>query len=286
MKKLSIITALILVFAMALVGCSQGTTPKNSPSGNSGSVTAVGSTALQPLAQEAATEFMAKYPGSSIQVQGGGSGTGLTQVASGACTIGNSDVFAAEKLPANQAAALVDHKVCVAGFATVVNSQVSVTNLTAQQLIDIFTGKIKNWKDVGGNDLAIVILNRPASSGTRATFKKYALNGAEEATGIALTEESSGTIKQALNSTAGAISYLALSYVDSKLKTLQYNGVAPTVANIENGTYPIWSYEHMYTKGEATGTAKSFIDFMTSSDFASKITQLGYIPIAAMKVSR
>jgi len=288
-KPLLIALVLVLSLSVALVGCSSNTAqPTPAPAANSltGSATAVGSSALQPLAEKAAEMFMAKNKDARVQVQGGGSGTGLTQVAQGGCDIGNSDVFAAEKLPADQAGTLVDHKVCVVGFATVVNPEVKVDNLTGQQLIDIFTGKIKNWKEVGGQDLSIVILNRPASSGTRATFKKYALNGAEEAAGQALTEESSGAIKKALTDTKGSISYLALSYVDSAVKTLKYDGVEPTVANITSGKYPIWSYEHMYTKGEAKGVAKAFIEYMMSSDFTSTITQMGYIPNSDMKVSR
>ncbi len=265
---------------------AETTAAQTTAAGISGSATAVGSSALQPLAEKAAQMFMDKNPDAKIQVQGGGSGTGLKQVSEGGSDIGNSDVFAEEKLPEDQAKALVDHKVCVVGFATVVNPKVTVDNLTSQQLIDIFTGKVTNWKDVGGSDMKIVILNRPASSGTRATFKKYALNGADEASGTALTEESSGAIKKALNDTDGAISYLALSYVDSSVKALKYDGVEANVENVKAGTYPIWSYEHMYTKGEATGAAKAFIEFMMSDEFKPSIVELGYIPNSEMKVSR
>ncbi len=256
------------------------------PANISGSITALGSSALQPLADQAANMFMAKYPKATVLVQGGGSGTGLTQVAAGACQIGNSDVFAAEKLTADQAKTLVDHKVCIVGFAAVVNPGVKVTNLSKQQLIDIFTGKIKNWKNVGGADLPILIINRPASSGTRATFKKYALGGVEEAQGLALTEDASGTVRKAVSDNPGAISYLAFSYLDNTVKALNYNNVAPTVDNVKNGKYPIWSYEHMYTKGQATGLTKAFIDYMMSSAFKATVINLGYIPGSEMQVSR
>jgi phosphate transport system substrate-binding protein len=302
-KVIGIISVLVLIMgAMAACAAADETpdaytnAPTQAPSQGasiastnetvSGSVLAVGSSALQPLAQIGADSFMAINPEFTVQVQGGGSGTGLKQVAEKNCDIGNSDVFAEEKLDADKAASLVDHKVCVVGFATVVAPDVTVTNLTGQQLIDIFTGKVTNWKDVGGNDVAIVILNRPESSGTRATFKKYALNGADEATGIALTEESSGAIRDALNSTPGSISYLALSYVDDSVKALQYDGIDPTAENICSGDYPIWSYEHMYTYGEATGAVKAFLDYMMGADFAPSITEMGYIPIGDMKVSR
>lgn len=292
----SMVVLVILVFSLSMLATACNTTQDNSKTettagqantaGVSGSATAVGSSALQPLAEKAAQMFMDKNKDAKIQVQGGGSGTGLKQVSEGGADIGNSDIFAEEKLPEDQAKALVDHKVCVVGFATVVNPKVTVDNLTSQQLIDIFTGKITNWKDVGGSDMKIVILNRPASSGTRATFKKYALKGADEALGTALTEESSGAIKKALTDTEGSISYLGLSYVDSTVKALKYEGVEPNVENVKSGAYPIWSYEHMYTKGEAAGAAKAFIDFMMSDEFKASIVELGYIPNSEMKVSR
>ncbi|EGD50838.1 phosphate binding protein [Thermoanaerobacter ethanolicus JW 200] len=269
-------------FTFAACGSKQ---PQSADSGNlSGNITIAGSTALQPLAEQAARMFMEKYPNVAITVQGGGSGTGLTQVVQGAIDIGNSDIFAEEKLDANTAKSLVDHKVAVAGFAVVVNKDVTVDNLTQQQLIDIFTGKITNWKDVGGPDMKIVIINRPASSGTRATFKKVVLKGQEEAQGFALTEDSSGAVKKAVADTKGAISYLALSYVDDTVKALKYEGVEPTAQNIIDGKYPIWSYEHMYTKGEPTGAAKAFLDFMMSDEVQKgPLTKLGFIPVTEMK---
>lgn len=308
-KKITVLTvALLMVVAIALTGCTSNPTPSSTvaPStaastapattapattapataGLSGSVIAVGSTALQPLAQEGATEFMAKNSGVSVQVQGGGSGTGLKQVASKACDIGNSDLFASDKLDAATAAPLVDHKVCVVGFAAVTSTDVTVKSLTNDQLIGIFTGKITNWKDVGGKDEKIILINRPASSGTRFTFDKYALNGATEAAGVALTEDSSGAIHTALAANPGSISYLAIPYVDNTVNALQLNGVDATNDNIASGKYAIWSYEHMYTNGDATGAVKAFLDFMVSSDFAPQITKLNYIPISSMTVSR
>ncbi|ADY54501.1 phosphate ABC transporter substrate-binding protein, PhoT family [Syntrophobotulus glycolicus DSM 8271] len=284
------IVSLLLIASVAVTGCGKGagTEADSSKEELSGSITAVGSSALQPLAEKAAQDFMAKNPQAKVQVQGGGSGVGLTQAFQGAAHIGNSDIFADEKLKPEEAATLVDHKVAVVGFATVVNPQVSVDNLTQQQLVDIFTGKITNWNEVGGQDLKVVIINRPTSSGTRASFKKYGLNGAEEAAGKALTEDSSGTVKKTVADTPGAISYLALSYInDNTVKPLKYGGVEPTAENIAAGTYPIWSYEHMYTKGEATGLTKAYIDYILSPDVQNSVVKsLKFIPITDMKASR
>jgi phosphate transport system substrate-binding protein len=130
-------------------------------------------------------------------------------------------------------------------------------------------------------------VTRPASSGTRATFQKYALKGAQEATGMALTQDSSGTVRQTLADTRGAIGYLALSYVDNSISALSIDGAAPTVANITSGKYPVWSYEHMYTKGKPSGLTKAFLDYMLTPEVQNKlIPSLGYIPISDMKVSR
>jgi phosphate transport system substrate-binding protein len=290
-----IFLALFLIGALmvAVSGCGgktekQGEQPqvREQQSGSaSGSITAVGSSALQPLVEEAASQFMAKNPGAQIVVQGGGSGTGLSQVSQGAADIGNSDVFAEEKLSAEEVAQLVDHKVCVVGMAAVVNPDITVDNVTQQQLIDIFTGKITNWKDLGGPDVKIQLVNRPKSSGTRATFKTYALKGAEEAQGI--EQDSSGTVRKIINETPGAIGYLALSYLDGSVKPLKLDGVEPTKENIIEGKYPVWAYEHMYTKGEPTGLAKDFLDYMLSDEVQKTLVpELGYIPVTEMKVER
>lgn len=252
----------------------------------SGTITAAGSTALQPLAEEAATEFMGTNPKVSITVQGGGSGTGINQVASGAVQIGNSDVPASEKLDAEKAKELVDNKVAGIAFALVVNKDVTATNLTTQQIQDIFSGKVTNWKEVGGKDEKINVINRPAASGTRATFEKTILKGTKANDAIGTTQDSNGAVEQAVNSTPGAVSYLAMSYMvgDKKgtLKTVKIDGAEPTTANIAAGKYPFWSYEYMVTKGEAKDAVKGFIDYVKGKDFEKKAEEMGYIPMTKL----
>ncbi len=278
-KSTILFAALSIVLLLTLTACG--------PSSKEDSISISGSSALLPLADNAAKEYMGKNAGSKISVQAGGSGQGLTQVYQGAVNIGNSDVYAEEKLKPEEAKELKDHIVFAVGIAAVVNPNVKVDNLTSRQLIDIFTGKITNWKDVGGDDMKITIINRPSNSGTRATFKKYALMGADEAEGMALKEDQSGTVKQTVSQTEGSISYLAFSYLDEKTKPLKIDGVAPTSENVANGTYTVWAYEHMYTKGEATGLAKSFIDYVLSDEVQNDlVTKLKFIPIKDMKVNR
>lgn len=249
----------------------------------SGSITAVGSSAIQPLAEAAAQAFMAKHPDARIQVEGGGSGTGLSQVDQGGADIGNSDIFAEEK-EGIDAASLVDHKVAIVGMGAAAHPEIGVDNLTKQQLIDIFTGKITNWSEVGGADVAVTLVNRPESSGTRATFYKFALDENQEAEGI--TQDSSGTVRKIIAETPGAIGYLAFSYYDDSVLPLKLDGVEQTDENVANGSYPVWAYMHMYTKGEPSGVAKAFLDYMTSDEVSSIITEQGYIPESLMQVER
>ena len=284
MKKRSIrlmLAALaVTVVAGGFAGCSSNTATV------SGTVTLAGSTALQPLADQAGKNYTTKNPSVTVTVQGGGSGTGLTQVSQGTVNIGNSDVAAASKLDAAAAAALVDHKVCGIGFAVVVNKAVKVASLTDQQIQDIFTGKVTNWNQVGGQDLAIQVIHRTASSGTRATFKSTIMNGVSENDSVGTTQDSNGSVEKAIASTAGSVSYLALSYINDTVKQsltpIQIDNVDPTNANIVAGTYKFWSWEHMYTKGDATGAAKAFLDYMVSDDNKALIQQLGYISASDM----
>lgn len=287
-KLLSLMLAIILVLS-AFTGCAntqKATTDTNQKTAEEleGQLLALGSSAMQPLVEEAAKTFMEKNQKVQVQVQGGGSGTGLSQASEGSADIGNSDIFAEEK-DGIDASALVDHRICVVGMGAVTNTKVGIDNLTKQQLIDIFTGKITNWKDVGGVDLAITLVNRPKSSGTRATFYTFALDKNEEIEGI--QEESSGTVKQIISETPGAIGYLAFSYYDDSIKVLSLDGIAANEENVVNGTYPVWAYEHSYTKGEPNNIAKAFLEYMKSDEFQNDVVpQLGYIAETKMKVER
>lgn len=285
MKKVYLV-ATAAVATLLLAACGNGNTgsAKEADKDSGAKITAVGSTALQPLVDAAKESFESQNPTYQITVQGGGSGTGLSQVSAGAVTIGNSDVFAEEKEGVD-AKALVDHKVAVVGMAPVVNKEVGVKNISKEQLIAIFTGKVTNWKEIGGKDEKIAVVNRASGSGTRATFEKWGLEGA---TAIQSQEQdSSGTVKKIVAQTPGAISYLALSYIDESLQELSLDNIAPTAENIATNKWPIWSYEHMYTKGEPDKEVKKFLDYLLTADIQDgPVKDLGYLPITSMKIER
>jgi phosphate transport system substrate-binding protein len=281
--KAAAILVLIVAIMMAFTACGSSSSKKSSSSSSS-KISASGSSALQPLAKQAADDYMKAHSGVSITVSGGGSGTGLKQVSEGSVDIGNSDVEASEKLDKTAASKLKDHKVALVTVAPVVNSKLGVKNLTTEQLIGIFTGKITNWKEVGGPNLKIMLVTRPDSSGTRALFKQYAMNGKDEASKSALETDDYGTLMETVEKNKGAIGYVALSYLTDTKKAVavSIDGVEPTLENTYNGKYNVWGYEHMYTKGDGSKTAQSFIKYLSGKSYVKNVEKMGYGAISKL----
>lgn len=272
-----ILLAIIFSLSILISGCAKWVDQGES-------ITAVGSSALQPLVESVAEEFQSNNPGKFINVQGGGSGTGLSQVQAGAVEIGNSDLFAEEKSGID-ATKLEDHRVAVVGITPIVNPKVGIKNISLANLQKVFTGEITNWKELGGTDTPIVLLNRASGSGTRATFEKWVMDGREAKQ--AQEQDSSGMVRQIVKDTAGAISYVAFSYVTSDVQTLSIDGVKPTDENVMDNKWIIWSYEHMYTKKNPDSLTQSFIEYILSDEIQENlVTKLGYIPVSKMTVQR
>ena len=194
--------------------------------------------------------------------------------------IGNSDVALQDSLKDK---GLVETKLVGIPFVFITNTDVTVDNLTAQQYVDIMTGKITNWKDVGGKDQKITLVHRAKSSGSRATIAQVVLKDAPF-TDNAVIQDSNGAVRAAIASTPGAIGYVDAAYVDQSVKGLAFNGVKYSVDNVVNGSYPVYTFGRMFTKGEPTGAVKAFIDYATSSEFQNAFAEKnGFVPITKMK---
>ncbi len=281
MKRKSARAALLLGVALAsgaLAACSSPSktadTATAGPAG--GTITVAGSTALLPLVKDASAAYQALHKSVKISVSGGGSSTGINQVAAKAIDIGDSDILAPDHPE------LIDNRVAVVGFAVVTNPADGVKNLTRRQLQDVFSGKLANWNAVGGADQKIVVVNRPRSSGTRAVFAKTIMGGTPLAES-GLVEDATGTVVSVVKQTPGAVSYVALSGITGGgLDIVPVDGVSPAADTIESGKYPIWSYEHMFTLGPPKGDIAAFIDFVrTQTDLVKKNK---FIAVSAMKV--
>lgn len=266
----------LLAILIGLTGCANN---------NSNKITVVGSSAMQLLAEQAGNDYRLSHLDSNIVVQGGGSGTGLSQVQAGAVEIGTSDVFA-ETQKGIDATKLQNHLVAVVGIVPIVNKSAGVKNLTRQQLSDIFTGKITNWKQVGGKNQNITVINRSKGSGTRGTFEGLILNGKKPIQ--AQEQDSNGTVRKIVSSTPGTISYISFPYAnDENIQKLSIDKIKPTNKNVETNRWHLWSYEHMYTKGKPNKNVQKFIDYMLGSKVQNDLVpKLGYISINKMQVER
>ncbi|MBM6682401.1 phosphate ABC transporter substrate-binding protein [Collinsella intestinalis] len=275
---------------LGLAGCGSEPAATGSAAASAdltGTVTYDGASSFQALVEAAAEQFMAENENVSITGSGNGSGTGLTAVADGTVTIGNSDVFAETKLEADQCADLVDHEVAVVGMGPVVSMNVTVDDLTLEQLRGIFSGEITNWSEVGGEDADIYVMNRKSGSGTRATFESAVFGGEAPAwDGAAAELDKSGDVVTQIGGTDNAISYLDFSHFDdTKFKAIKVNGIEPTSENVTDNSFPIWATEHMYCKEDADEATKAFLEYMLSDDVqGSLVEEQGFIPVSDMKV--
>ena len=280
------------VAGLGLAGCGGSEAPAagsaDAAAGVVGEVTYDGASSFQALVEAAAEQFMNENPDCVISGSGNGSGAGLTAVSSGTVTIGNSDVFAETKLDADAAAKLVDHEVAVVGMGPIVSKNVTVDDLTLEQLKGIFSGAITNWSEVGGEDAKIVVLNRKAGSGTRATFESVVFAGEENTFKGDAELDKSGDVQTQLAATDNAISYLDFSHFDdTKFNAIKVGGVEPKSDNVLDNSFPIWATEHMYCAKDADDATKAFLEFMLSEDVqGSLVEEQGFIPVSEMKVTK
>jgi phosphate transport system substrate-binding protein len=275
------------IAAMAIALVTSSVSVAGAASSLKGKIVVNGSSALLPLTLQAANEFKKLNPKVKISASAAGSITGPQSVKKGIADIGAVDWDASTDVPGfKKFDGQVANKVAVIPFAAVVNTGVKVDGLTTKQLQDIFSGKVTNWKDVGGSDGDIIVVNRAFGSGTRVNFQMKALAGSDFLSKGSNYKEvkSSGDMKTAIETTPNAIGYIDLVYVTSKMKALKVNNVAPSEANVINGTYKVWGFGYYMTKGQPTGAVKAFIEYIQSSKFQNgSLKKLKFIPISAIK---
>ncbi|MBN2026023.1 MAG: phosphate ABC transporter substrate-binding protein [Actinobacteria bacterium] len=280
-KRLGLITAVSLAVAsilmFAAVGCGESNGEPAEPGEPtlSGTLNLSGSTTVLPLAQEAADMFMDENPDVTVNVQGGGSSVGISNVAEGVVDIGNASRGLKEE---EEDLGLVDHEIALDVITVIVHPDAPVDDLTAEQVKGIFTGAITNWSEIGGPDQDINVVVRDEASGTREIFDEKALEKESPVAG-ALETNSNGIMRQTVSSTPFSIGYISLGYLDSSVKAVKFDGVEASAETAVDGTYPLSRYLHMFTAGEATGLAEAFIDFVLSDTFQDEVVAEEYIPM-------
>ncbi|MBB5336694.1 phosphate ABC transporter substrate-binding protein [Pectinatus brassicae] len=282
-KKLLAVLGTMVVSTMLFAGCGgndKAASTDKAATDLKGKVSASGSTALLPLLKPAQEAFEKEHKDVTVNIAGGGSFTGMNQVGEGAVDIGNSDVFLPNEYKDK---GLVDHKVVVEPFVFITNKDNKVSNLSTEQIVGILTGKITNWKEVGGEDKAITLIHRAKSSGSRATIADVVLKG-QQFTDNASIQDSNGAVLKGVATTPGAIGYVDAPYADKSVKVLDMDGVKYSAQAIIDGKYHVYGYGHMYTKGEPKGAVKAFIDYVMSDAFQNEyVEKLGFIPVSKMK---
>ena len=244
--------------------------------GMKGTLRIAGGTAHIPVMKEAAKRIMTFNGDIQISIAGGGSGVGLKQVGEGLVDIGNSG-----RKPTDEEINKYQLKIfkwAIDGVGVVVNPKNKVKALSKSQLIDIFSGKINNWKSIGGVDKPINVYTRDKASGTRAVFWKKALDKGE-ITAKANFVVSNGAMKSAISSNPYAIGYVSVGYIDKSVAPVALGGVVPTLENVKQGNYQIARGLYSNTKGEPSGLTKKFIDFIFSPEGQKIASEKGFIPV-------
>ena len=260
--RLPWILSFILAISMTL-GCQR----------SGAGMTVAGSTSVEPFAELLAEEYMSNHPDVHIYVQGGGSTAGIEAAISGAANIGMSSrnlIDAEKKL----------HAVTIAkdAIAVIVHPSNPIKDLPLDRISEVFSGKIVNWKELGGPDHPIDIVTREEGSGTRESFQKFVM-GKEDISLGALVQDSNGAVRQVISSDPNAIGYISLGLVNDQVKALSISGIQPNLANVNNSTYTLVRPFLFVFREEPAEEAKSFLDFVLSPLGQKLLLKEGLVPV-------
>ena len=273
--KRGILAALLLLCGMGTALAAAPAAPLDAFKGQKGVIDIAGGTAHIPVMKEAARQIMEANPDVRITVAGGGSGVGVQKVGEGIVQIGNTG--RALKPAEVEKYGLVSFPFAIDGVAVAVNPANRVEGLTKAQIKDIFSGKIANWKEVGGADAPISLYVREDGSGTRETFEERALDKGASAA-AANVVNSNGAMKTAIGQDPNAIGYVGIGHLDKSIKGISVDGMAPSQENAASGQYTVTRLLYMNTKGEPQGITRGFVDYIFTPAGQEIVSKAGYIP--------
>ncbi len=278
MLKKSLISSLL---CLSLIGCGRGQQGTDS-------IQIKGSDTMVNLIQAWAERFMEHNRGSFVAVTGGGSGTGIAALLNKTCNIAaSSRKIDAEELELAKAKGIEPKEFTVAldGIVVVVHPSNPIEKLTIAQLSDIFSGKITNWKDIGGKEGKIVVLSREVNSGTYVYFKEHVLGEGSEYTEDALLLPSSQSVADEVAQNPNTIGYYGMGYISPKQKAIAVAKdkdspfVPPTIENVKGGSYYISRPLLVYTNGEPAGMVKKFLDFIMNEEGQKIVREIDFVPV-------
>jgi phosphate transport system substrate-binding protein len=247
-----------------------------------GKIVIKGSTTVLPIAQKVAEAYMKEHPDVKITISGGGSGNGIKALIDGSTDIADSSRFIKEKevkLAVERGAYPVPFAVAYDCIVPVVHPSNPVTDISMEQLKDIYMGKVKNWKELGGPDKKIVVISRDTSSGTYEVWHKKVLKKQRVFPG-ALLQASNGAIVQAVAKNKNAIGYIGLGYVERTVKALTVNRIGGSEETTLNGTYPVSRALYMFTGGWPKGDTLNFLNYVIHPEKGQKLVrEVGFVPL-------
>lgn len=259
-----VLTALALGVAL-FPACRRG--------GERADLTLAGSTSIQPFADKWAEVFMGAHPDYGVNVQGGGSSAGIQACKSGACQIGMSS----RELKGDEKD-LVEIVVARDGLAIIVHPSNPVRGAKIAEIKQIFAGDLRNWRYLGGPDRTITVVTREEGSGTRGAFQELVMGKTRIFKG-AITQDSNGTVREIVAHDPYAVGFISLGLVNAQVKALELDGASGNEENIRNGTYKLVRPFLFVSRGEPTGHAKEFIDFVLSDEGQALVRKEGLLPV-------
>ena len=281
MKKI-IALVLTALLALSLVACgseskTDDTKTDDQPAALTGTVSTDGSTSMEKVIGALSESFMAQNSGVTVNYNPTGSGSGITAVQEGTCDIGLSSRALKDE---EKSAGLKETVLAYDGIAIIVHPDNPVSDLSVEQLAQLYTGEITNWKDVGGNDAEVVLIGREAASGTRDGFES--ITGTKDKCQYRQELTSTGDVITAVSQNPDAIGYASLASVKDSVKALNVDGVTPSEATVKDGSYKVQRPFVLVTMEgkELSPAAQAFFDYAISSDAASIIAKAGALAVA------